>query len=45
LKSEREKTDMIAGYNDLGSFRGAAAICGVDPKTVKRAVLGPPEPA
>jgi hypothetical protein len=45
LKSEREKMDMIAAYNDLGSFRGAAAICGVDPKTVKRAVLGPPEQA
>jgi transposase len=31
--------DIIAAYNDLGSFRGAAAICGVDPKTVKAAVL------
>lgn len=43
MKSEREKMDMIAAYNDLGSYRGAAAVCGVDPKTVKRAVLGPPE--
>ncbi len=32
---------MIAAYNDVGSYRGAAAICGVDHKTVKRAVLGP----
>ncbi len=39
--SERERMDIIAAYNDLGSFRGAAAICGVDHKTVKRAVLGP----
>jgi hypothetical protein len=31
--------DIIAAYNDQGSFRGAAAICGVDPKTVKAAVL------
>jgi transposase len=31
--------DMIAAYNDVGSYRGAAAICGVDHKTVKRAVL------
>jgi hypothetical protein len=23
--------DMIAAYNDVGSYRGAAAICGVDP--------------
>lgn len=30
--------DMIAAYNDLGSYRGAAAICGVDHKTVKRVV-------
>ena len=41
MKSERERMDIIAAYNDLGSFRGAAAICGVDHKTVKRAVLGP----
>jgi transposase len=40
LKSERERMDMIAAYNDLGSYRGAAAICGVDHKTVKRAVAG-----
>jgi transposase len=32
--------DMIAAYNDVGSYRGAAAICGVDHKTVKRAVIG-----
>jgi hypothetical protein len=31
---------MIAAYNDVGSYRGAAAICGVDHKTVRRAVLG-----
>ena len=30
--------DMIAAFNDVGSYRGAAAICGVDHKTVKRAV-------
>jgi hypothetical protein len=39
LKSERERMDIIAAYNDLGSFRAAGAICGVDPKTVKAAVL------
>ena len=39
MKSERERMDIIAAYNDLGSFRGAAAVCGVDPKTVKAAVL------
>ena len=49
MKTERERMDIIAAYNDLGSFRGAAAICGVDHKTVRRAVLGPaqdsPRPA
>jgi hypothetical protein len=30
--------DMIAAYLDLGSYRGAAALCGGDQKTVKRAV-------
>jgi transposase len=30
--------DMIAAHRDVGSYRGAGAICGVDPKTVKRAV-------
>ena len=38
MKSAREKMDMIAAYTDVGSYRGAAALCGVDPKTVKRAV-------
>jgi transposase len=38
MKSAREKMDMIAAYTDLGSYRGAAALCGCDPKTVKRAV-------
>ena len=38
MKSAREKMDMIAAYTDVGGYRGAAALCGVDPKTVKRAV-------
>jgi hypothetical protein len=40
LKTARDRMDMIATYNDVGSYRGAAAVCGVDPKTVKKAVLG-----
>jgi transposase len=31
--------DVVAAYKDVGTFRGAAAMCGVDPKTVKRIVL------
>lgn len=40
MKTARERMDMIAAYNDVGSYRGAAAICGVDHKTVRKAVLG-----
>jgi transposase len=39
MKSAREKMDMVAAYYDVGSFRGAADICGTTAKTVKRAVL------
>jgi transposase len=38
MKSARERMDMIAAYSDVGSYRAAAALCGCDPKTVKRAV-------
>ena len=31
--------DCIAAFESVGTFRGAAEICGVDPKTVKRIVL------
>src|SRR5579864_583050 len=29
---------MINAYREVGSYRGAAALCDCDPKTVKRAV-------
>ena len=38
MKSAREKMNYVAAYYDVGSFRGAAAVCGTTPKTVKRAV-------
>jgi transposase len=38
LKNARERMDMIAAYRDVGSFRGAAAICGTTHKTVKRVI-------
>lgn len=31
--------DMLSAYIDVGSYRGAAELCGTTPKTVKRAVL------
>jgi transposase len=30
--------DMTIAYREVGSYRGAAAMCGCDPKTVKRAL-------
>lgn len=38
MKSEREDMDIIAAYNDIGSLRGAAAVCSVDHKSVQRAL-------
>jgi len=32
--------DMTAAYREVGTYRGAADICGTTPKTVKRAVAG-----
>jgi Integrase core domain len=44
MKSVRERMDMYAAYREVGSYRGAADICGTTPKTVKRAVLAAAEP-
>ncbi len=30
--------DVIAAYRDLGSYRGAAAMTGMTPRTVKRII-------
>src|SRR4051812_36015872 len=30
--------DVVAAYEAVGTFRGAAEMCGVDPKTVKRTI-------
>lgn len=34
----REESDVITAYREVGSYRGAAAICGTTHKTVKRIV-------
>lgn len=39
MKTAREKMNMVAAYFDVGSYRGAAEICGTTPKTIKRAVV------
>ncbi len=39
MLTARETMDVVAAFRDVGTYRGAAEICGVDPKTVKRKVL------
>lgn len=39
MLTARKTMDVVAAFKDVGSYRGAAEICGVDPKTVKRKVL------
>jgi hypothetical protein len=38
LKSARDRKDMTAAYREVGTYRGAAAMCGCDPKTIRRAL-------
>ena len=35
MKSARENMDVIAAYQLVGTYRGAAAMCGTTHKTVK----------
>jgi hypothetical protein len=34
--SEREEMDIVAAYGEVGTFRGAAEMCGTCHKTVRR---------
>src|ERR687886_3065140 len=38
LKSPRERMDIVAAYEQVGTYRGAAALCGTTHKTVKRVI-------
>ena len=38
MKNARERMDVLAAYREVGSFRGAAVICGTTHKTVRRIV-------
>ena len=40
MKSVRERMDINAAYREVGTYRGAAEICGTTDKTVKRVVAG-----
>jgi len=44
MKSLRERMDIKDAYREVGTYRGAAQICGTTHKTVKRAVLDSPKP-
>jgi transposase len=39
LKSARERMNIISAYSEVGSYRGAAAMCGTTHKTVKRVIV------
>ena len=38
MKSARDRMDIISTYQQVGSYRGTAVICGTTPKTVKRVI-------
>lgn len=38
MLTARKTMDVVAAFRDVGTYRGAAEICGVDAKTVKRKV-------
>lgn len=38
LKSARERLNIISTYREVGTYRGAAELCGTTHKTVKRVV-------
>ena len=45
MKSARERLDIVSAYDELGSYRAAAALCGTTHKTVRRVLerrTGPP---
>ena len=38
VKSARDRMDIISAYREVGSYRGAAQMCGTTPKTVRRGI-------
>ena len=38
MKTARQRLDILTTYDDLGSYRAAAAVCGTTHKTVRRVV-------
>ena len=40
VKSARERVQIVSAYNELGSYRAAAKLCGTTHKTVRRVTFG-----
>lgn len=38
MKSAREKLDIVSAFEQVGTYRGAAALCGTTHRTVKRVI-------
>ncbi len=38
--SARERMDIVAAYGQVGTYWGAASLCGTSHKTVRRVVEG-----
>ena len=38
MKNARERMDIISAYREVGSYRGAAVLCGTSHKTVRRVI-------
>ena len=45
MKTARDQLDILTTYQELGSYRAAAALCGTTPKTVRRVVERRSRPA
>jgi len=45
VKTARDQLDIVSAYNELGSFRAAAVLCGTTHKTVRRVIERRSEPA
>lgn len=41
MESARERMDIVTAYRKVGTYRGAAQMCGTTHKTVRRVVGGP----
>ena len=38
MKSARERMDIVTAFEQVGTYRGAAALCGTTHKTVKKVI-------